>query len=106
MHCFPGDKAAAKKALDLGFYISYAGNVTFNKATELHESAEYVPLNRILLETDAPFLTPMPYRGKKNRPEYVSHIYKFIAELKNIPEQKLIEEIYNNFLTIRDGKES
>lgn len=102
MHCFPGDRYAAKKAIDAGFYISFAGNVTYKNAHSLHDSAKYVPLDRILLETDAPFLAPVPYRGKQNKPEYVIHTYDFIAELKNIPCEKLKEKVYENFLQIKN----
>lgn len=102
MHCFPGDKEAAKKALDLGFFISYAGNVTYKNAQQLHESAAYVPLNRLLVETDAPFLTPVPLRGKKNRVEYITYTYAFISQLKNIPLATTIESVHENFVKIRD----
>lgn len=97
MHCFPGDSGAARKALDLGLHISFAGNVTYRSAREIHESAEYVPLDRILLETDAPFLTPVPLRGKKNMPHHIAHTYRFIADLKKIPVEKLQEAVEENF---------
>jgi TatD DNase family protein len=67
MHCFPGDQEMAKDFLDLGFYISFAGNVTYRSATGMHAAAAYVPLDRLLVETDAPFLTPVPLRGKKKQ---------------------------------------
>jgi TatD DNase family protein len=95
-HCFPGNAEDARRALDLGFHISFAGNVTFKKATELQEAARYVPTNRILLETDAPFLTPVPYRGKPNRPFYVIHTYRFMAELKKMNVENLAEQIRQN----------
>ncbi len=97
MHCFPGDSNDAKQILDLGLMISFAGNVTYKNAKELHDSANYVPIDSMLLETDAPFLTPVPYRGKKNRPEFVKHTYKFIADLKNISVDTLKEAVFNNF---------
>ncbi len=97
MHCFSGGKDEARKVLDLGFYISFAGNLTYKNAKILHESASFVPLNRLLLETDAPFLTPVPFRGKKNRSDYVIHTYKFLSELRNEPLSKIKEELYNNF---------
>ncbi|MCU0822414.1 MAG: TatD family hydrolase [Spirochaetes bacterium] len=97
MHCFPGNRKMARTALDLGFYISFAGNLTYNKAGDLHESASYVPLDRLLLETDAPFLTPAPHRGKKNRSEYIIHTYKFISELRKEPLEKIQEAVYDNF---------
>ncbi len=95
-HCFPGNAEEARRALDLGFYISFAGNVTFRKATELQEAARHVPLERILLETDAPFLTPVPLRGKPNRPHYVIHTYRFVAELKKVKVGNLAEQIRQN----------
>jgi TatD DNase family protein len=96
-HCFPGNKDQARLALDTGFYISYAGNVTFKKALDLQESASFVPVDRILLETDSPYLAPVPRRGKTNRPEYVAHTYDFVANLKKIPLEKLIEGVEKNF---------
>jgi TatD DNase family protein len=104
MHCFSGDSKAAKEFLDIGFYISFAGNLTYNKAHELHDAAKYVPMDRVMLETDAPFLTPVPFRGKKNRPEYVVHTYKFFAELRNIALQDVINSVHNNFSGFCSGK--
>ena len=100
MHCFPGGRAEAKEALDLGFYISFAGNVTFKKAQILHESAAYVPLDRLLIETDAPFLTPVPHRGKPNRPEHIVHTYAFLAELRNESPETLREAVCQNFMNL------
>lgn len=97
MHCFAGDSKAAKRVLDLGFLISFAGNVTYKNAVELHDAASYVPLDRILLETDSPFLTPVPLRGKPNTPAYIKHTYKFVADLKKIPVSKLEDAVTGNF---------
>jgi len=97
MHCFSGDSAVAKKVLDMGFMISFAGNVTYKNAVELHDAAAYVPLDRILLETDSPFLTPVPLRGKPNTPEYIKHTYKFVADLKKVTMQKLEDSVIENF---------
>lgn len=104
MHCFPGDRYAAQRAMDLGFYISFAGNLTYKNAHILHDTAKYVPLDRILLETDAPFLTPVPLRGKKNRPEYVTHTFEYMANLKNIKCEKVKEKVYENFLGIKNRR--
>jgi TatD DNase family protein len=101
MHCFSGNSKAAKEFIDLGFYISFAGNLTYNKAHDLQDAAKYVPLDRLLLETDAPFLTPVPLRGKKNRPEYVMHTYQFIAELRNEKLTRIEDCIENNFNNIK-----
>lgn len=103
MHCFPGDAAMARKVLDLGMHVSFAGNVTFKKATALHEAAAYVPEDRLLLETDAPFLTPVPFRGKPNWPENVVYTYKFVAELRKQPLAKLIDTIEENFTLINSA---
>ncbi len=97
MHCFAGDSNAAKRVLDLGFLISFAGNVTYKNAVELHDAAAYVPLDRILLETDSPFLTPVPLRGKPNTPEYIKHTYQFVADLKKIPVSTLEDSVTENF---------
>ena len=84
MHCFPGDSAFARACLDFGFYISFAGNVTFKKAVELREAAEIVPMERLLVETDSPYLAPVPVRGKRCEPAYVIHTAKLLSELKGI----------------------
>lgn len=89
MHCFSGDWYFAKKVLDLGFLISIPGVVTFNKAYVLQEVAQKVPLDRLLLETDAPFLTPEPWRGKKNFPEYVLYTARKIAGLRGLSLEAL-----------------
>ena len=82
-HCFSGSMELAKAALDLGFYISFSGIVTFKKADALREVAKYVPLDRLLVETDCPFLAPIPYRGKRNEPAYVVEVARVIGEVRN-----------------------
>ncbi len=84
IHCFSGDRAVAKKCLDLDYYISVPGTVTFAKAEELQKVVQYVPLDRVLVETDAPFLAPEPYRGKRNEPSYVAKTAEKVAELRGI----------------------
>lgn len=83
-HCFSGDKEKAKRLLDLGHYISFTGNITFKKADELREVVKYIPLNKLMIETDSPFLTPVPHRGKRNEPAYVKLVGEQIAEIHNI----------------------
>lgn len=100
IHCFSGDTQAARDAMDLGFYISFAGNVTYKKAVNLHEAAEFVPLDRLLLETDAPFLSPVPKRGQPNAPWNVSYAYEFIAGLKKIDVSEIEEAVSRNFAQI------
>ena len=92
LHCWSGTPEEMKQFLDLGFYISFSGIVTFPKAYEIHECAKIVPSNRYLIETDAPFLAPVPYRGKRNEPAFVESVAKSLAilrssELKNIAEE-------------------
>ncbi|MCI5157090.1 MAG: TatD family deoxyribonuclease, partial [Candidatus Electrothrix sp. AUS1_2] len=84
MHCFSGDTAFAHQVLDLGLYISIPGIVTFKNALELQKVAQEIPLDRMLLETDGPFLTPAPFRGKRNRPEYLLYTAAMVAELRGI----------------------
>ena len=88
-HCFIGDQQMARDALDLGFYLSFAGPVTFPKNTELAEVAAWAPLERILVETDSPYLAPPPYRGKRNQPAYVTQVARHIAELRGLPFERL-----------------
>ncbi len=83
-HCFSGDKSHAKKVLDLGFYISFTGVVTFPKADGVRLTASYVPLDRMLLETDCPFLSPVPFRGKRNEPSRVTYVAEAISKVKSV----------------------
>jgi len=84
LHCYSGDVEMMTKFLDLGFHIGLDGPVTFKNAHSVHEIAKAVPIDRLVIETDAPYLTPAPYRGKRNEPAYVSYVAKKIAELKGI----------------------
>lgn len=95
-HCFIGDKAMARDALDLGFYLSFAGPVTYPRNTELAEVAGWAPLDRILVETDCPYLSPQPLRGKRNEPSYVSHTAARIAELRGLPPDELASATTKN----------
>lgn len=97
MHCFTESQAVADAALDLGFHISFSGIVTFKNATALKEVARRVPLDRLLIETDAPYLAPVPHRGKRNEPAYVRHVAEHIAELKAIPLSAVAEASTRNF---------
>lgn len=96
MHCFTGSQDFCTKALDLGFYISFSGVVTFKNADALRSTAQSVPLDRIFVETDAPFLAPIPMRGKKNQPSFVVHTARKICEIKSVSEQALSEQIKRN----------
>lgn len=102
MHCFSGSQWMADQALDNGWYISFSGIVTFKKALELQEIAKQVPLDRILVETDAPYLAPTPYRGKTNQPAHVVHTGRFIADLRNLTEKELAKATSDNFYRLFD----
>lgn len=91
IHCFSEDRAFAARALDLGFYLSFSGITTFKKAEAVRDVAAWAPADRILVETDAPFLAPVPYRGKPNEPGYVRYTAEAVAELRGIPSAKLAE---------------
>ena len=83
-HCFTGDRGMARRALDLGFHVSLAGILTFPRALELREVAREVPMDRLLIETDSPFLAPVPFRGKRNEPSYVTRVAEAIGELRGL----------------------
>lgn len=97
LHCFTEDWAMAKRALDLGFYISFSGILTFKNARALCEVAKKVPLDRILIETDAPYLAPEPKRGKSNEPLFLSYVADKLAELKGVPLSQICDETSHNF---------
>jgi TatD DNase family protein len=103
MHCFTEDWNIAKQALDLGFYISFSGIVTFKNATAIQEVAKNIPLERMLIETDAPYLAPIPMRGKTNEPSYLRHTAEFIAKLRGMSVEDLAEETTGNFFTLFKG---
>ena len=84
IHCFTGDYDTAKKYLDLGYYISFSGIVTFKRSEELREAAKRIPVDKILIETDSPYLAPVPHRGKPNEPSYVKYVAETIAEVRGI----------------------
>jgi TatD DNase family protein len=100
IHCFTGSPRLARAALDLGFYISVSGIATFRKAQELRETLKDVPLARLLLETDAPYLAPQPVRGKRNEPAYVVHTAKMLADLKGVSLDTLAETTTDNFFRL------
>ena len=98
MHCFGGTAAMAEALMPLGFLISFAGNVTFKKADNLRDAARVVPLDRLLIETDCPFLTPVPFRGKRNEPSFVVHTAQFLADFYGITVDTVAENTTRNFL--------
>ena len=96
-HCFTETLEVARAALDMGFYISLSGIVTFKTALDLKEVARFVPLDRLLIETDSPYLAPIPYRGKTNTPAYVPFVAKEIAQLRGMDIEKVAEITSQNF---------
>lgn len=97
MHCFSEDWSIAKRALDLNFYISMSGIVSFKNATVLHDVAQKVPLERLLIETDSPYLAPVPFRGKQNHPALVKHVAEAVARLRNMDYERLAQQTSANF---------
>jgi len=100
MHCFVEGWEIAQKAMQMNFYISFSGIVTFNNAKEVQEVAKLVPLERMLVETDSPYLTPVPYRGKPNQPGFTRYVAEFIAELRGISFEQVAEQTSANFFTL------
>ena len=100
LHCFTESLAVAEQAIDLGFYISISGIVSFKNAAQVHEVARSIPLDRLLVETDSPYLAPVPYRGKPNEPAYVRHVAEAIANLRQISYAEVATASSRNFLTL------
>lgn len=100
IHCFTEDWEMAKAALDLDFYISFSGIVTFRNATEIQEVAKKVPLTKMLIETDSPYLAPSPHRGKPNEPAYVRYVAEYIAELRGIEMEEVAKRTTENFFKL------
>ncbi len=100
MHCFTETWEVAQAALDLGFHISFSGILTFKSAAALREVARQVPLDRILVETDAPYLAPVPYRGKRNEPSFVRHVGELVAELKGLSVEAVGQASTENFFRL------
>jgi TatD DNase family protein len=100
MHCFTESWDVAQASMDLGFYISFSGIVTFKSAKDLQATCLQVPLERMLIETDSPFLAPIPHRGKTNEPSWVAHVGQFIADLKGVPVEIVAKHTTENFKTL------
>ena len=100
IHCFSSSEQLAKTAVDLGMYISLSGIITFKKSQELRDIVQKLPLSQLLVETDAPYLAPVPYRGKRNEPAMVVETFKQLALIKNIPESELATTLQKNFLAL------
>lgn len=102
LHCYSGDKTYATKFLDLGFFLSFSGNVTFKNAKIIQESCHLTPLDRILIETDSPYLAPVPFRGKTNHPSLIHYTAEFVAQLKKVPLSLLSEKTRKNTIELFD----
>jgi len=102
-HCFTGDWETARQVLDLGFFISFSGIVTFRNAQSIQEVARMIPEDRFLIETDSPYLAPIPFRGKPNYPFYVRHVAQCVAELKGISIERVAELSSDNFYRLFSG---
>ena len=100
MHCFTEDWATAQRAMELNFYISFSGIVTFGSAKELKKVAAQLPLERLLVETDSPYLAPVPFRGKANQPAYVRYVAEYIAELRNTSAETIATASTQNFFRL------
>lgn len=103
LHCFTESWEMAKAAMDMNYYISISGIVTFKNAEELRSVARQVPLDRLLIETDSPYLAPMPHRGKSNQPKYVVDVARFVAELRGISFEDLAQQTTRNFFRLFSG---
>ena len=102
-HCFTESMQVARAALDLGYYISFSGIITFKTAQELRDVVAFVPLDRMLIETDSPYLAPVPYRGKTNSPAYVPHVARQVAQTRGIAVEEVAEATSRNFETLFKG---
>jgi TatD DNase family protein len=110
LHCFTGSVEHARRALDMGFMISFAGNITFPKAQPIRDAAQIVPLDRMLIETDSPYLAPLPNRGKRNEPSFVKEVARQIGELRGLSAEEIgaltTKNFYNFFHLEPDANKS
>jgi TatD DNase family protein len=106
MHCFSGGSAEARRSLELGFHLSFGGIVTFPKAADVQEAARLCPAGRLLIETDAPYLAPVPRRGKRNEPSFLPHTAQKVAELRGVSVDEVVRQTTANFLALTAPKPS
>lgn len=99
-HSFDYSKEEARKVFDRGFFVSFSGMVTFKNREDLRDALSYVPLDRLLFETDSPYLSPVPLRGKKNMPQFVEYVYRLASEIKKIPYEDMVNSVCNNFFEV------
>ena len=100
IHCFTGSKEFAKKLININCYISVSGIITFKNSTELSDTITTIPIDRLLVETDSPYLAPMPHRGKSNEPSYITHVVDKLSEIKKISKDSIMKNTSNNFFKI------
>ena len=100
IHCFTGTRDFAKKLIDLNFYISVSGIITFKKSTELADTVSSIPMENLLVETDSPYLAPLPYRGKDNEPSYIIHTVEKLSQIKKLPNESIVINTTNNFMKL------
>ena len=97
MHCFTGSKSFAKKLIDIGCFISVSGIVTFNNSSELADTISDIPIENLLVETDSPYLSPLPYRGKTNEPSYIIHTVEKLSKIKKVSKNVIMDYTTDNF---------
>jgi TatD DNase family protein len=102
IHCFTGSNELAKKLIDLGCYISVSGIITFKKSLDLVNTVSSIPMERLLVETDSPYLAPIPYRGKSNEPSFIIHTVKKLSQIKNTTVEQVMKDTSNNFMKLFD----
>merc|ERR1712093_546211 len=100
LHCFSSGESLAKCGVDLGFFVSFSGIVTFKSATKIQEIAKKIPIDRILVETDSPYLAPTPYRGSTNEPKNCLYVARFLSELRLLSFEQLSKSLYNNSMKV------
>ena len=100
IHCFTGSKNFAKKLIDLNFYISVSGIITFKKSNELADTISTIPMENLLVETDSPYLAPIPYRGKDNEPSYIIHTVEKLSQIKKLSNESIMTNTTNNFMNL------
>ena len=100
IHCFTGSRDFAKKLIDLNFYISVSGIITFKKSIELADTVSSIPMENLLVETDSPYLAPLPYRGKDNEPSYIIHTVEKLSQIKKLPNESIVINTTNNFMKL------
>ena len=100
IHCFTGSKNFAKKLIDLNCYISVSGIITFQNSAELSDAVSFIPIEKLLVETDSPYLSPSPYRGKSNEPSYIVHTVDKLSEIKKLPKEVIMKKTSDNFFQI------